>query len=80
VGPRHPIWAFIAVYLILRRLSGGCARARPWRDELSLQGLIIERVGPPGEDEGSRGAVTVVTLRVVVREKVGGSCSVGYLF
>jgi hypothetical protein len=37
-------------------------------------------VGLPGGDKGSCWVVTVVTLHVVVHEKVGGSCSVGYLF
>jgi hypothetical protein len=46
-----------------------------------LGGMSYPFKGPPGEDEGSRQAVTIVTLvtlRVVVHEKVGGLCSVGY--
>jgi hypothetical protein len=44
-----------------------------------FKGFLAERVGPPRGDEGSCWAVAVVTLRVVVREKVGDSWSVGYL-
>jgi hypothetical protein len=79
-GPYCGLLDFEETILWVRASAlAGCSPRGLGEMSYLFKGFEFKQVGPLGEDKGSCRAVAVVTLRVAMRGKVGGSCSIGYL-